>query len=101
MRAYNPAVEDFIDALAASKWLNYLSLILTGAKSIARSLLNGVNVVVHCSDGWDRTAQLCSLAQLLIDPYFRTLQGLAVLIEKDWRHFGHKFRERTGQFHLT
>jgi len=22
-----------------------------------------------------------------------------VLIEKDWRHFGHKFRERTSQYH--
>lgn len=59
---------------------------------MAIDLINGKNVLVHCSDGWDRTSQLSSLAQLLLDPYFRTLEGFAVLIEKDWVHFGHKFR---------
>ncbi len=61
-------------------------------------LIKGKNVLVHCSDGWDRTSQLSSLSQILLDPYYRTLEGLAVLIEKDWRHFGHKFRDRTAQF---
>jgi len=40
--------------------------------------------------------QLCSLAQVLLDPFFRTLRGLSCLIEKDWIAFGHKFRERHG-----
>jgi protein-tyrosine phosphatase len=29
------------------------------------------SVVVHCSDGWDRTAQLTALSMLLLDPYYR------------------------------
>ena len=33
-----------------------------------------VSVLVHCSDGWDRTAQLVSLAQLMLEPYFRTIE---------------------------
>jgi protein tyrosine/serine phosphatase len=57
-----------------------LFLILSGAKSIAEDLIAGKNVLVHCSDGWDRTSQLCSLGQLLIDPYYRTIEGLAVLV---------------------
>lgn len=77
---------------AQSGWYDYLYLIIGGAKSICKDLLKGVNIVVHCSDGWDRTSQLCALAQLLIDPYYRTIEGFAVLVEKDWRHFGHKFR---------
>ena len=36
-------------------------------------IIKGSSVLVHCSDGWDRTAQICSIAQLLLDPYFRTM----------------------------
>jgi hypothetical protein len=53
-------------------------------------------VLVHCSDGWDRTAQIVSLAQLMIDPYFRTREGFAILIQKEWIGFGHRFFDRLG-----
>lgn len=41
---------------------------------------DGVSVLVHCSDGWDRTAQACSVASVLLDPYYRTIKGLMVII---------------------
>jgi hypothetical protein len=40
----------------------------------------------------DRTAQICAIAEILLDPYYRTIEGFAVLIEKDWCAFGHKFQ---------
>lgn len=42
------------------------------------------SVVVHCSDGWDRTAQICALVQLLLDPTCRTLEGFLVVVQKEW-----------------
>ena len=56
-------------------------------------------VVFACvrSDGWDRTAQLTSLTLLLLDGYHRTMAGFAVLVEKEWCSFGHRFSERHGQ----
>ena len=40
-----------------------------------------VSVVVHCSDGWDRTAQTCSLAGIMLDPYYRTIHGFQVCLK--------------------
>jgi len=47
---------------------------------IARCIkLRQGNVLVHCSDGWDRTSQLTSLAQLMMDYYYRTINGFMVI----------------------
>lgn len=84
-------------ALKRSGWLKHLSAILEGAVLIARNIhIANSHVLVHCSDGWDRTAQLSSLAQLCLDPYYRTIEGFAVLVEKDFLSFGHKFSHRAG-----
>ncbi|MES1912684.1 MAG: hypothetical protein MHM6MM_004919 [Cercozoa sp. M6MM] len=78
-------------------WFSLLKAVLTGAARVAVTLAHvGTSVLVHCSDGWDRTSQLTALAQLMLDPYYRTMHGFAVLIEKEWCTFGHQFRRRHG-----
>ncbi|CAI5703228.1 hypothetical protein KXD40_003820 [Peronospora effusa] len=87
----------WLSSVESTRWLDHVRLVLDGALKIARVLeLEGASALVHCSDGWDRTPQLCALAQLMIDPYYRTIRGIMCLIEKDWCAFGHKFSERTG-----
>eukprot|EP00756_Hemistasia_phaeocysticola_P067382 Hpha_TRINITY_DN9930_c0_g1::TRINITY_DN9930_c0_g1_i1::g.140604::m.140604 len=77
-------------------WFGHLELILQGALFCAKRVLGGESVVVHCSDGWDRTSQLVALANVLLDPYFRTIEGFVVCVEKDWLQPGHKFADRNG-----
>ncbi|XP_035872167.1 myotubularin-related protein 1 isoform X14 [Phyllostomus discolor] len=72
-------------------------MLLAGAVRIADKIESGkTSVVVHCSDGWDRTAQLTSLAMLMLDSYYRTIKGFEILIEKEWISFGHRFALRVG-----
>lgn len=95
------SVSGFLTGLESSGWLRHIQLILECSIFAAKvregqcllpffasgwfhfflqSLcLEGVSVLVHCSDGWDRTAQTCALISLLIDPYYRTLHGFMVL----------------------
>jgi hypothetical protein len=85
------------NSIAVSKWLHHVAAVLRGAASTAESLMLEYPVLVHCSDGWDRTAQISSLAQLLLDPYYRSINGFLMLIEKDWIGFGFQFEERMGR----
>ena len=85
------------ESLHKSHWLKHLGNMLDGVGLIARQVgLQHSHVLIHCSDGWDRTSQLSALSQICLDPYYRTLEGFIVLVEKDWLSFGHQFRYRTG-----
>jgi myotubularin-related protein 6/7/8 len=85
------------ELLAKSGWLKHITGLLDGAALIARQVgIQHSHVLIHCSDGWDRTSQLSALSQLMLDPYYRTIEGFIVLVEKDWLAFGHMFQHRSG-----
>lgn len=81
--------------LTKTLWLNRIAIILQSVDRIIKSIhLNNTNVIIHCSDGWDRTSQVSALLQLCLDPYFRSFKGFMVLIEKEWVSFGYKSKTR-------
>ncbi|KAI5279517.1 myotubularin-related protein 6 isoform X2 [Manis pentadactyla] len=91
------SVNDFYSGLESSGWLRHIKAIMDAAIFLAKAIVvESASVLVHCSDGWDRTSQVCSLGSLLLDSYYRTVKGFMVLIEKDWISFGHKFSDRCG-----
>ncbi|KAI3730215.1 hypothetical protein L1987_61384 [Smallanthus sonchifolius] len=91
-----------VSTLGDSGWLIHIQNVLAGSAWIAACVaLESASVLVHCSDGWDRTSQLVALASLLLDPYYRTIKGFQALVEKDWLAFGHPFSERAGMASLS
>ena len=85
--------------IVESEWYDVIIKILKSSFQIYNSIfVNNNNILIHCSDGWDRTSQLCALSQILLDKYYRTLDGFICLIEKDWISFGHQFRYRNGLY---
>lgn len=85
------------ESLRKSGWLGHIQGLLEGSAMVAKRIgLGGSHVLVHCSDGWDRTSQVSALAQIMLDPYYRTFEGFITLIQKDFLSFGHKFRDRQG-----
>ena len=83
-------------------------MLVGGARIVELMDQMKVSVVAHCSDGWDRTSKLqvgypncilgqtVALAEMMMDPYYRTLQGFMVIIEKEFLSFGHKVAQRSG-----
>ncbi|XP_045171881.1 myotubularin-related protein 4-like isoform X2 [Mercenaria mercenaria] len=87
----------WLSGLENTKWLhNLASLLKVASLVVSVNEKEGRPVLVHCSDGWDRTPQIISLAELMLDPYYRTVEGFQVLVEREWLHFGHKFADRCG-----
>jgi myotubularin-related protein 6/7/8 len=85
------------EELAKTGWIEHIRKILEGSLKIATQVgVQAAHVLIHCSDGWDRTGQLSALSQIMLDPYYRTIDGFIVLVEKDWLSFGHMFQQRSG-----
>lgn len=64
----------WLSSIESSQWLYYLSQLMQSACQVVKTLdIDCRPVLVHCSDGWDRTPQLTSLAEIMLDPFYRTV----------------------------
>ena len=95
-------VSSWLSSLDSTKWLTHLSSLLRAAVTVTHYIhVKERPVLVHCSDGWDRTSQITALSELLLDPYYRTIPGFRVVVEREFLSFGHKFADRNGNIPLT
>lgn len=70
-------------ALEATRWLHNLSALIRSTLTIVEAIdVKSKSTLVHCSDGWDRTAQLVSLSELLLDPYYRTIKVQYIFVNE-------------------
>uniref|UniRef100_A0A3Q3VVP3 Myotubularin phosphatase domain-containing protein n=1 Tax=Mola mola TaxID=94237 RepID=A0A3Q3VVP3_MOLML len=91
----SPNMDRWLSKLENSKWLSHVQTALSIAGLLAECLeRDGHSVLIHGSDGTDSTLLISTLAQLIMDPCCRTLEGFLALLERDWVQAGHPFQQR-------
>lgn len=93
----NEPEHSFYKMIESSDWLQQLRNIMQLSGAIVDLIdVQGSSVMLCLEEGWDITCQLSSIAQLCMDPYYRTIEGFRVLVEKEWLAFGHRFSHRSN-----
>jgi myotubularin-related protein 6/7/8 len=85
----------FMAKVVKTDWLGQVGNILTYAQKVSTVIsTHASNVLVYCNLGNSGTPLLTSLAQLFLDPYYRTFDGFRVLVHKEWNYYLHNFRKK-------
>ncbi|NP_001093343.1 uncharacterized protein LOC100101282 isoform X1 [Xenopus laevis] len=88
----------WLSKLQAARWLSHVKEALSTAGLIAECIEREcATVLVHGEDGSGNTLLLTSLAQLILSPESRTMDGFQDVIEREWLQAGHPFQLRCAQ----
>ncbi|XP_058471151.1 myotubularin-related protein 9-like isoform X1 [Solea solea] len=88
-------MDRWLSKLENSKWLSHVQTALSTAGLLAECVeRDGHSVLVHGSEGTDSTLLISTLAQLIMDPCCRTMEGFLALLEREWVQAGHPFQQR-------
>ncbi|EDO37565.1 predicted protein [Nematostella vectensis] len=87
----------WLSSLDNSRWLASVRTSISTAVDVCKAVCEeGRPVIVKEASGRDLVLVVCSLAQLMLDQYYRNIRGFQTLIQKMWVLGGHPFMKRCG-----
>ncbi|GAM19107.1 hypothetical protein SAMD00019534_022820 [Acytostelium subglobosum LB1] len=88
-------------SIEESGWVESVRSLIEASTRVCTLLEEGTSVMIKpIADSNQQAldvARLSSLAQVMLDPYFRTISGFMTLIEKEWIQFNYNFLNSNGQ----
>ncbi|XP_052411514.1 myotubularin-related protein 12 isoform X1 [Carassius gibelio] len=91
----------WFSSIESSGWLDIIRQCLQKAVEVVECLeKDNTNVLITEEEGTDLCCVISSLAQIMLDPYYRTLMGFQSLVQKEWVAGCHAFLDRCNRLHL-
>ncbi|NWW86503.1 MTMR9 protein, partial [Rhynochetos jubatus] len=87
-------MDRWLSRLESCRWLSHVQAALSTACLAAQE---EASVLVHGAEGTDTTLLVTALAQVILDPSCRTLEGFQGLLEREWIEAGHPFHLRCAR----
>jgi len=79
LRSFDSEKDQSFYSLVGENWMYAIEDILSNAVVVMKLIGDeSSHVLLSLEDGWDRTLQASSVAQILLDPYYRTIYGFQV-----------------------
>uniref|UniRef100_A0A0N5A9U2 Myotubularin phosphatase domain-containing protein n=1 Tax=Syphacia muris TaxID=451379 RepID=A0A0N5A9U2_9BILA len=97
---FNEREKEWYSLLDATGWCALVFQCLSFVRNILKTMFDGQrSVIITDDDGYNASAIVSSLVQVCADGFYRTINGLNMLIEKEWIALGHPFG--VNIFHCT
>eukprot|EP01122_Echinamoeba_exundans_P003417 TRINITY_DN13520_c0_g1_i1.p1 TRINITY_DN13520_c0_g1~~TRINITY_DN13520_c0_g1_i1.p1 ORF type:complete len:2607 (+),score=540.72 TRINITY_DN13520_c0_g1_i1:119-7939(+) len=87
--------QNFLKKIDQAPWWRTADAVLKSVGDLASVMIGGRSVFVLGSKRNYMHAPIVSLLQIVLDPHYRTIQGLATLLQKDWVDFTFPFFQHT------
>ncbi|CAI7998419.1 Myotubularin-related protein 10-A [Geodia barretti] len=85
----------WLTGMESAGWLPMVRNCLRLAKTVSQNLcIDHRPVFLQEEGGRDLSCVVSSLAQLMMDPHYRSISGFQALVQKDWVAMGHPFSTR-------
>ncbi|KAK3595189.1 hypothetical protein CHS0354_002794 [Potamilus streckersoni] len=84
---------NWYSSLEDTKWLQLVAQCMRTSNEVAELIQSKQrSVVIKESNGRNFSCVVSSMVQIMLDPYFRTIDGFQSMIQREWVKMGHPFQ---------